>query len=139
MLAEDDQRLGKIIKHMLEKETIQVNWVVRGREVLLARLQALIRRSINAIIPDIIKIGNLCLNRSIKTVSRAGAAIQLTGREFQIFDLLAQNCNKVVLREVIIDRVWGINAEITSNNLDAYVRLLRRKIDEQYDPLSSKM
>ena len=75
----------------------------------------------------------LSLNRSARTVSRSGIAIQLTGREFQILDLLVQNRGKVVPREVIIDRVWGNNLEITSNNLDAYVRLLRKKIDEQYD------
>lgn len=205
LLAEDDQRLGKIVKHMLEKESIQTDWVVRGDEVydyvqashydvlildwmmpgesglevcanlrkrnyqgaiimltakdtvddkvrglntgaddylvkpfefveLLARLQALARRSNNMIEPEIIEIGDLRLNRSAKTVSRVGAVIQLTRREFQILDLLAQNRGQVVPREVIIDRIWGINAEITSNNLDAYVRLLRRKIDEQYDP-----
>lgn len=205
LLAEDDQRLGKIVKHMLEKEAIKVDWVVRGDEVhdyvqashydvlildwmmpgesglevcanlrkrnyqgaiimltakdtvddkviglntgvddylvkpfefaeLLARLHALARRSNNVIEPDTIEIGDLRLNRSAKTVSRAGEVIQLTGREFQILDLLAQNRGQVVPREVIIDRIWGINAEVTSNNLDAYVRLLRRKIDEQYNP-----
>jgi DNA-binding response OmpR family regulator len=204
LLAEDDQRLGKIIQHMLEKEAIQVDWVSRGDEVhdfvqashydvlildwmmpgenglevcanlrkkgyqgaiimltakdtvddkvaglstgaddylvkpfefaeLLARLQALTRRSSNAITQDIIEIADLRLNRSAKTVSRAGTEIQLTGREFQILDLLARNCGKVIPREVIIDRVWGINVEITSNNLDAYIRLLKKKIDAPYN------
>jgi DNA-binding response OmpR family regulator len=204
LLAEDDQHLGKILKHMLEKEDIQVDWVNRGDEVcdyvqashydvlildwlmpgengrdvcihlrkanyqgaiimltakdalkdrveglnsgaddylvkpfefmeLRARLQALARRSNQKIQLDIMQIGDLQIDRSDKTVSRAGVIVQLTGREFQILDLLAQNRGRVVPREVIIERVWGIGAEITSNNLDAYVHLLRRKVDQQIE------
>jgi DNA-binding response OmpR family regulator len=53
----------------------------------------------------------------------------LTSREFQILDLLLQNNGRVVPREVIIDRIWGMDTEVTSNNLDSYVRLLRKKLD----------
>jgi DNA-binding response OmpR family regulator len=55
--------------------------------------------------------------------------VQLTSREFQLLDLLIQNKGRVVPREVILDRIWGLDADVSSNNLDAYVRLLRRKVD----------
>ncbi|HBE80324.1 MAG TPA: DNA-binding response regulator [Firmicutes bacterium] len=203
LLAEDDRRLGKIIKHMLEKSGNQADWVMRGDEVadyleascydvlildwmmpgesgldvcihlrkknyqgaiimltakdlvedkvrglnsgaddylikpfefeeLYARLQALARRSNFPIQPDIMEIGDLRINCADKTVSMAGNIIQLTGREFQILHLLAQNIGSVVPREVIINRVWGIDDEITPNNLDAYIRLLRRKMDRPF-------
>ena len=100
---------------------------------LYARLQALTRRSNQQIPQDIIQIGDLRIDRLDKTVSRAGIIIQLTSREFQILDLLVQNYGRVVPREVIIERVWGISAEITSNNLDAYVHLLRKKVDQRIE------
>lgn len=72
----------------------------------------------------------MSLNRTTHTVQwNGGAKIQLTSREYQILDLLIQNSGKVVPREVIIDRIWGLDSEVTSNNLDAYVRLLRKKLD----------
>jgi DNA-binding response OmpR family regulator len=98
---------------------------------LYARLQALTRRSNQQIPQDIIQIGDLTINRLDKTVSKTGIIIQLTAKEFQILDILAQNYGHVVPREVIIERVWGISAEITSNNLDAHVHLLRKKVDQR--------
>ena len=100
---------------------------------LFARLLALTRRSNQQIPEDIIQIGDLKINRLDKTVSRAGIVIQLTAREFQILDLLVQNYGHIVPRDVIIERVWGISSEITSNNLDAYVHLLRKKVDHQME------
>jgi DNA-binding response OmpR family regulator len=96
---------------------------------LLARIRALSRRGGLQLREEIVQVGDLVINRSMHTASRGGREIQLTGREFQLLDLLIQNQGRVLPREVILDRVWGLETEVTPNNLDAYVRLLRKKID----------
>ena len=182
LLAEDDARLGKLTKYMMEQNGIQVEWVKRGDEIveyasyddydvlvldwmmpgesgidackrlrengyekaililtarddvadrvtgldagaddylvkpfefaeLLARLRALGRRSSQKIQQDVVQVGDFTLN------------------EFQIFDLLAQNLGIVVPREIILDRIWGLESEVSSNNIDSYVKLIRKKLD----------
>jgi DNA-binding response OmpR family regulator len=96
---------------------------------LLARVRALGRRGGVPFREEILQVGDLRINRSTRTVQRGDREIQLTGREFQLLDLLAQNRGQVLPREVILDRIWGLEAEVVQNNLDAYVRLLRKKID----------
>lgn len=206
LLAEDDPRLGKLIKHMLEKENMRVDWVQRGDEVweltrqwsydviildwmmpgqsgievcaalreegcnagilmltakdtvddrvlglntgaddylvkpfefaeLLARVRALGRRGGMQFQEEIVQVGDLCINRSTRTVQRGNRVIQLTGREFQLLDLLVRNRGQVLPREVILDRIWGLETEVAQNNLDAYVRLLRKKIDLPDEPV----
>ncbi|HWR41937.1 response regulator transcription factor [Sporomusa sp.] len=200
LLAEDDTKLGRLIKHMLEKAAIQVDWVVQGDMALdyatyssydvvvldwmmpeqtgiyvcdrlrkqgyqgailmltakdaledrvlgldtgaddylvkpfefaelLARLRALSRRSSAKLQEDIVELGNLVLHRSTRSIKQGETEVQLTSREFQLLDLLVQNKGHVVPREVILDKIWGLEADISSNNLDAYVRLLRKKIN----------
>jgi DNA-binding response OmpR family regulator len=96
---------------------------------LMARIRALSRRNSNKLIENVVIIGNLIFNRTTKLLKYDDKEIYLSGREFQMLDLLIQNKGQVVPREVILDRVWGLESEVTSNNLDAYVRLLRKKID----------
>ncbi len=200
LLAEDDVKLGNLIKCMLIKAEMQVDWVTRGDSALeyalhspydvvvldwmmpgqtglevcknlrkdgyqgavlmltakddvvdrvlgldsgaddylvkpfefaelLARLRALSRRSSAKLQEDIVQIGELILNRSNHCVRFADHEVQLTSREFQLLDLLVQNKGQVVPRAVILDRVWGLEADVSPNNLDAYVRLLRKKIN----------
>ena len=55
--------------------------------------------------------------------------IQLSPREFQLFDLLAQNIGIVVPRDIILDRIWGLESDVSSNNIDSYMKMLRKKLD----------
>lgn len=96
---------------------------------LLARLRALGRRSSQKIQQDVVQIGEFTLNRTAKVLKKGEAVIQLSPREFQIFDLLAQNIGIVVPREIILDRIWGLESEVSSNNIDSYVKLIRKKLD----------
>jgi DNA-binding response OmpR family regulator len=96
---------------------------------LFARLRALSRRNYAPIQKDIVFIDDLVINRTNYTVQRGDQSIQLTPREFQLLDLLLRNRGQVLTREVILDRIWGYDAEITSNPVDAYIKLLRKKID----------
>ena len=95
---------------------------------LLARLRALSRRSLTAIQDETTHLGNFIINRATRQVLYNNREIQLSGREFQLLDLLARNQNAVVPRAVILDRVWGLETEVSSNSLDAYVHLLRKKL-----------
>ena len=89
---------------------------------LMARLRALGRRSTQKIQQDIVEVGEFTLNRTAKV-------IQLSPREFQIFDLLAQNIGIVVPRDIILDRIWGLESDVSSNNIDSYMKILRKKLD----------
>ena len=200
LLAEDDKRLGKLIKYMLEQNQIQVEWVTDGSDIydyakftdydilvldwmmpgesgvdacrrlrkdgyerailmltardsvedrvtgldagaddylvkpfefaeLLARLRALGRRSTQKIQQDIIEVGGYTLNRTAKVLKKDDQVIQLSPREFQIFDLLAQNLGIVVPRDIILDRIWGLESDVSSNNIDSYMKILRKKLD----------
>ena len=200
LLAEDDQRLGKLIKYMLEQNLIQVEWVTDGSDIydyakftdydilvldwmmpgesgvdacrrlrkdgyerailmltardsvedrvtgldagaddylvkpfefveLLARLRALGRRSTQKIQQDVVEVGGFTLNRTAKVLKKADQVIQLSPREFQIFDLLAQNLGIVVPRDIILDRIWGLESDVSSNNIDSYMKILRKKLD----------
>ncbi|WP_088069048.1 response regulator transcription factor [Gottfriedia luciferensis] len=96
---------------------------------LVARIKVLNRRNFAPLQEDIIKIEDLSYNRTNFNLSRGSEQIQLTQRELQLFDLLVKNRGIVLTREVIFERVWGIESEVTSNAVDAYVKNLRKKID----------
>ena len=96
---------------------------------LLARLRALGRRSTQKIQQDIVEVGAFCLNRTAKVLKHGDQVIQLSPREFQIFDLLAQNIGIVVPRDIILDRIWGLESDVSSNNIDSYMKILRKKLD----------
>ncbi len=99
-------------------------------EELLARIRAVGRRREAKIKEDIIRTRKFELNCTTKSIKKDGKTIQLSLREFQIFELLVRNHGQVLPRELIIDRIWGGNSDITSNNLDSHMRLLRKKIEQ---------
>ena len=204
LLAEDDVRLGRLVKHMLETEQHQVQWVARGDEALaaatdggfdvlvldwmmpelsgvelcrrlrddgyarpilmltardalddriagldsgaddylvkpfefgelFARLRALSRRGETPLKEDLLEMGNWVLDRNLRVLRREDVEVQLSAREFQLLDLLAQNKGRVLTREMLLDRVWGLGSEVSENTLDAYIRLLRKKLDQPGD------
>jgi len=96
---------------------------------LLARIGSVARRSKVAIKEDFVRAADLELNQGTKLATRGTRTIQLTGREFQLLDVLMQNYGRVLPKEFILDHIWGLESEISPNNLEAFVRLLRKKID----------
>lgn len=97
---------------------------------LLARIRALKRR-VDFHRPDnTLRVGELEIDLSDHTIKKSGREIQLTYNEFGVLELLATYIGQVVSRDLIKNRVWGIESNISSNNLDAYIRLLRRKLDQ---------
>lgn len=100
---------------------------------LMARVRALFRRNWRQIPPNILQIGSFVMDRNQKLLTRDGEEIQLSPREFQIFDLLIQNKGCTVPRDMIMDRVWGWDSEVSSNSLDSYVKILRKKLGMKKD------
>ena len=97
-------------------------------EELLARLRAVKRRAPVPQLPKL-QVGNLSLDPATREVSRAGMAVLLTRTEYNLLERLMDRAGKVVSRRSLIEAVWGFEREIEDNTLDAFVRLLRAKID----------
>lgn len=95
---------------------------------LSARLKALSRRSRNKIKSDVSIKGSFSIDRSLQRAFYNNKQLEFTKREFQLFSLLFENEGAAVPRATIIDRVWGIDGDVSNNNLDAFIRLLRKKI-----------
>ena len=98
-------------------------------EELLARLRALSRRNYAPILEEQLSIHAMQLNRLSQTISNGAEEVKLSPREFQMLDLLVQNRGQVLPREVILDRIWGLDADVSMKIIDATVKLLRKKLD----------
>jgi DNA-binding response OmpR family regulator len=101
-------------------------------EELVARVRALLRRD-GATRPATLQIGDLVLDPATRTATRAGRAIALTTREYQLLFLLMRHPGQVLTRVMIEERVWGPGVAVGSNVVDAFIRLLRRKIDPGHE------
>lgn len=96
---------------------------------LLARVRALGRRS--APKPkNVLEVGDLVLEMKVGRMFRSGREIRLSPTEFRLLELLVRNQGKVVSRSAIVETVWGDRRVVEENTVDAFVRLLRRKVDD---------
>ncbi len=96
---------------------------------LSARVRALLRRS-HMPSETILKMADLKLDRTQRTVERAGRRIDLTTKEFALLEYLMRNAGRKVTRSMIIEHVWNLTFDTTTNVVDVYVACLRRKIDD---------
>jgi len=98
---------------------------------LLARLRALARRRF-AVRPQRLQVDDLILDSGTLEVTRGGASIELSRTEFLLLEVLMRNAGRVVWRRELFNGVWGGGHSVESNTLDAFIRLLRRKIDHRH-------
>jgi len=96
---------------------------------LLARIRAVGRRSTPRP-KNVLEFGDLILETNAFRTFRAGREIKLTFTEFRLLELLVRNHGRVVTRAAIVEALWGERREVTENTLDAFVRLLRRKVED---------
>ena len=101
-------------------------------EELLARLRTLVRRS-HQVKDPILRVLDLEIDTSARTVKRAGQNIHLTPREFALLQVLAFHRGKVVTRTMIWEHLYDEYDENTSNVVDVYIRYLRTKIDKGFE------
>jgi DNA-binding response OmpR family regulator len=95
---------------------------------LLSRIRALKRRSASKP-KNVLEAGDLVLDVTAQRAFRKGQSLPLSLTEFRLLEVLARNKGRVVPRKTIIMDVWGNRRDVEENTLDAFVRLLRKKID----------
>jgi len=101
---------------------------------LLARVQALIRRSTGAAEPTRLVVGDLSLDLLTRRVERAGRDIELRPREFALLEYLMRNPGRVITKTMILSRVWGYNFNPGTNVVDVLVSRLRERLDRDFEP-----
>jgi two-component system OmpR family response regulator len=101
---------------------------------LLARLQALIRRSTGQTEPARLSLGDLSLDLLSRRTERAGKTIELRPREFGLLEYLLRNQGRVLTKTMILSHVWGYNFDPGTNVVDVLVSRLREKIDRDFEP-----
>jgi len=96
---------------------------------LSARIRALVRRS-HLPSESVLAVADLKLDRVEHRVERAGSRIELTTKEFALLEYLMRNAGRQVTRSMIIEHVWNLTFDTTTNVVDVYINYLRRKIDD---------
>ena len=102
-------------------------------EVFLARVRAVSRRG-QIPTPVCLEAGSLTLNTATRRVTRENKTIELTPREYSLLELLLRNKDRVLERSKIVADVWGYDSDVGENTLEAFVRLLRQKIEIEDAP-----
>jgi DNA-binding response OmpR family regulator len=100
---------------------------------LLARVRALLRRPRAMTGTPELRVGDIVIDTSRRTVSRGGRSIELTTREYQLLEHLVRNAGKVVSRTALWNHVWESGTEPDSNVVDVYIRYLRNKLGRTPD------
>lgn len=96
---------------------------------LSARIRALVRRS-HLPSESVLLVADLRIDRVQRLVERAGRRIELTAKEFALLEYLMLNLGRRVTRSMIIEHVWNLTFDTTTNVVDVYINYLRRKIDD---------
>jgi two-component system, OmpR family, response regulator len=98
---------------------------------LLARVEALARRSATVVKETVLRVGDLELDLVSRTVKRNGREIEMLPREFQVLEYPVRNHDRVVPRAMLLQHVWNLHFDPTTNIIDVYVGRVRRKVDSQ--------
>jgi DNA-binding response OmpR family regulator len=102
-------------------------------EELLARIRALLRRlegKKSSTSSNILVFQELKVDLDARTVHREEEPIELTKREFDLLVVFMTNINRVLTRELLLEKVWELGTYAETNVVDVYVRYLRNKIDK---------
>jgi len=124
MLTARDTTLDKV--HSLDRGADDYLTKPFDIEELLARIRALLRR---AEVDEILRVADLEINTSTREVRREEREIELTTREYELLEFMAQNPRRVLSRDLLLSRVWDGELSLTPNVVDVYVGYLRRKVD----------
>ena len=100
---------------------------------LLARVEALARRSSPEEASPKYVVGDLVLDRLAHKVTRGGEPILLQPREYRLLEYLMKNAGQVVTRTMLLEHVWDYHFDPQTNVIDVHISRLRGKIDKNYD------
>ncbi|GLB48507.1 response regulator transcription factor [Neptunitalea lumnitzerae] len=104
-------------------------------KVLVSKVKALLRRlkdSNEDVTDDIVKVGDIVINRVEYKIIQKGNEIILPRKEFELLSLLASRPGKVFKREEILDKVWGNEVIVGGRTIDVHIRKLREKIGDDH-------
>ena len=102
---------------------------------LLARIRVLLRKTSNTeTANNIFSIANLTVDITSRTVKRDDKSLKLSTREFTILEYMIRNKGKILSRDTIEQHIWNYDYEGGTNVIDVYIRYLRKKIDDGYEP-----
>jgi len=99
--------------------------------VFLARLRSVARRG-STPRPTVLQVGDLVVNPASRLVMRGEREVHLSPTEFRLLELLMRRSGRVVPRDAIVESVWDFDHEVEENTLDAFIRLLRSKVDRDH-------
>jgi len=102
-------------------------------EEFLARLRTVARRG-SAPRPSCLRVADLTLDPASRQALRGRREIRLSPTEYRLLELLMRRAGRVVTRTAIVEAVWGLENDVEENTLDAFVRLLRGKVDKGFSP-----
>ncbi len=100
---------------------------------LLARVEALARRSAPEKASTRLTVGDLVLDRLAHQVTRAGEPIVLQPREYRLLEYLIMNAGQVVTRTMLLEHVWDYHFDPQTNVIDVHISRLRAKIDKNFE------
>ena len=104
---------------------------------LLARVRAMLRRKDN-FTPDMLTFGDLSLNRSTYELIYGGKTHSLSGKEFQVIEMLMQNPNTIVTAEQLITHIWGWNTSVDTSVVWVHISNIRKKLETLSAPVAIK-
>ena len=100
---------------------------------LLARIRVMLRHTTGDV-SNVLTLSNLTVDCDKRTVMRGDIPITLSGKEFAILEYMLRNQGIVLSRDKISHHIWSYDYEGGSNVVDVYIRYLRKKIDEDFNP-----
>ena len=102
---------------------------------LLARVRAMLRRK-DTFLPDILSFGSLSLNRSTYEITYCGKNQALSGKEYQVMEMLMQKKGMIVTPEQLITHIWGWNTDVDTSVVWVHISNIRKKLDLLSAPIS---
>ncbi len=100
---------------------------------LLARLEALVRRTLSRHQDTTLVVGDLVMDLLAREVKRDETLIELQPREFRLLEYLMRHSDQVVTRTMLLENVWDYNFDPQTNVIDVHISRLRRKIDKNFE------
>ena len=102
---------------------------------LLARVRAMLRRKDN-FVPDLLRFGELSLNRSTYEIIYDGATQSLSGKEFQVMEMLMQQPGMILTADQLITHIWGWDTDVDTSVIWVHISNIRKKLDALSAPIS---
>ncbi|MBV9228514.1 MAG: response regulator transcription factor [Chloroflexi bacterium] len=104
-----------------------------AHEELVARVKAMLRRN-HAERYEVLRYANVELDTGTRVAHRGGREIELSPTEYELLALFLRRPRQVLTRDIILDRVWGMDFEGSSNVMEVYIGYLRTKLEADGEP-----